>query len=77
MYKVLIVDDEKMIRMGIKNIIPWNAIGFQEVFAAASGNEALKIIEEHMPDVMITDIQMTEMTGLQLIEQVKPLKVTG
>ena len=74
MYKVLIVDDEKIIRMGIKNIIPWNAIGFQEVFAAASGNEALKMIEEHMPDVMITDIQMTEMTGLELIEQVKAIK---
>lgn len=74
MYKVLIVDDEKIIRMGIKNIIPWNAIGFQEVFAAASGNEALRIIEEHKPDVMITDIQMTEMTGLQLIEQVKAIK---
>lgn len=74
MYKVLIVDDEKIIRMGIKNVIPWNSIGINEVYAAASGSEALLLIEKNMPDIMITDIQMTEMTGLQLIEKVKAIK---
>lgn len=68
MYKILIVDDEKMIRMGIKKVINWETLGIQEVFTAASAREALEIIEEYEPEIMITDIQMSEMTGLQLIE---------
>lgn len=69
MYKILIVDDEKMIRMGIKQVIPWNSLGIHEVYTAASGSEALKLIEEHRPDIMMTDISMTEMTGLDLISE--------
>ncbi|MDD2970789.1 MAG: response regulator [Lachnospiraceae bacterium] len=69
MMKILIVDDEKMIRMGIKQVIPWSSVGIDEVYTAASGNEAMTIIKEHKPDIMITDISMTEMTGLDLIEE--------
>ncbi|MGN0355671.1 MAG: response regulator [Muricoprocola sp.] len=68
MYKVLVVDDEKMIRMGIKKAIDWESIGIDEVYTAATGKEALRIIEAYHPQIMITDIQMTEMTGLELIE---------
>lgn len=68
MYKVLIVDDEKMIRMGIKKCIPWESIGVSEVYTAANGKEALEILDRSKPDIMVTDIQMTEMTGLELIE---------
>ncbi|MDD3278787.1 MAG: response regulator [Lachnospiraceae bacterium] len=74
MYKLLIVDDEKMIRMGMKAALPWTQLEIQEVFTAASGIDALKIIKEHSPDIMITDIQMTEMTGLQLIETAREIK---
>ena len=68
MYKILIVDDEKMIRMGMKNAIDWMKIGIDEVFTAASGNEALEILKKEEPQIMVTDIQMTEMTGLELIK---------
>ena len=68
MYRVLIVDDEKMIRMGMKNAIDWKKLGVDGVFTAASGNEALKILKEEGPEIMVTDIQMTEMTGLELIK---------
>ena len=71
MYKILVVDDEKMIRMGIKKVIDWESIGIQEVFTAASAREALAIIEEYQPEIMITDIQMSEMTGLQLIAEAR------
>ena len=71
MYKALIVDDEKMIRMGMRNSIPWNSIGIGEVYTAKSGKEALKIIKENVPEIMITDIKMDEMTGLDLIEAAK------
>lgn len=74
MYKVLIVDDEKMIRMGIKKVIRWEELGVSQVFTAASAKEALKAIEESEPEIMITDIQMSEMTGLELIEAARERK---
>lgn len=73
MYKVLIVDDEKMIRMGIKKVIPWNAIGIGEAFTAASSREALEILEKENVDIMITDINMSEMTGIELIGKIREL----
>ena len=71
MYKVLIVDDEKMIRMGMKKVLPWDELGVGEVYTAATGKEALEILDEQHPEILITDIQMTEMTGLELIEEAK------
>ncbi len=73
MYKLLVVDDEKMIRMGIKNGIEWETIGVSEVFTAASALEALEIIEKEHPQIMLTDISMTEMSGLALMERVREL----
>ena len=52
MYKILIVDDEKMIRMGMKNAIDWKKLGVDDVFTAASGNEALKILKEEGPEIL-------------------------
>lgn len=71
MYKVLLVDDEKMIRMGIKKVIPWAQLGVSEVFTAACAREALEIIQMQKPEIMITDIQMSEMTGLELIQEAR------
>ena len=71
MYKAIVVDDEKMIRLGIQKMLPWRSLGVEEVFTAMSGKEALDIIMEHKPQIMITDISMTEMSGLELIEQIK------
>ncbi len=73
MYKILIVDDEKMIRMGMKNAICWDKLSIGEVFTAASGTGALNCIKKHSPEIMITDIRMTEMTGLELIESAKKI----
>lgn len=74
MYKALIVDDEKMIRMGIKAALPWQSFKVDEVYTAATGMEALTIVEENHPDLMITDINMTEMTGLELIERIRNIQ---
>lgn len=71
MYQILIVDDEKMIRNGIKNSIPWDTLGMDAVYTAASGREALEIVELHHPEIIITDISMTEMNGLELIEEIR------
>lgn len=73
MYKALIVDDEKMIRNGIRRMIPWESIGVGEVFTADNGEEALEAIARERPDILLTDICMTEMDGLSLIERVNEL----
>ena len=71
MYKVLIVDDERMIREGMKKVIPWHELEIGEVWTAASGKEALALTCEKVPDIMITDISMAEMNGLELIENIQ------
>lgn len=71
MYKAIIVDDEKMIRTGIKKIIPWASMGIDCVLTAASGEEALGIVEKEKPQIMLTDICMVEMNGITLIEQIR------
>lgn len=74
MMKALIVDDEKMIRLGIRAVVPWDAIGIKEVFTAVSGKEALGILKKDEIDIMITDIQMPEMTGLELISEIRKIR---
>lgn len=71
MYKVLIVDDEQMIRMGIKEGLDWKKLGVGEVYTAACAREAIRVIETHKPELMITDISMSEMTGLDLIREIR------
>lgn len=73
MYKALIVDDERMIRIGIRMTVPWEGMGITEVFVAASGQEALKIFVKEQPDILITDIRMTEVTGLELIASIRKM----
>jgi two-component system response regulator YesN len=66
-YKLLIVDDERLIRQGLKNVIPWQDMGFVVIGEAADGKAALELAREKRPDVMLTDIRMPDMTGLELI----------
>lgn len=69
--KLVIVDDEKIILQGMTTTFDWASIGFQIVGTALSGAEALKIIEEEIPDVVITDIRMKKMDGITLMEKTK------
>lgn len=71
MYQILIVDDEKIIRMGMKKAIDWEAAGVDRVFTAGSAKEALEILEVQEIQILITDIQMSHISGLELIEDVK------
>ena len=73
MRKAIIVDDEKLIRIGIQRTVPWESLGIDEVFLAANATETLDIIETHKPQIMITDINMPNITGLELISRVKHL----
>lgn len=71
MYKVLIVDDEIFVRMGLKNSIEWEKNGFLLIGEASNGVQALEIIKANTPDIVITDIKMPEMDGVQLIRNLK------
>lgn len=67
MYKVLLVDDEKSIREGLQTLIPWEEYGFQVIGTAANGREALELHQQHAPQLMLVDIRMPGMSGLELI----------
>lgn len=66
LYKVIVADDETEIREGIIKKINWANFGFQVVGSAENGNEALELADKLQPDVVITDIMMPFMDGLEL-----------
>lgn len=68
MYRVILVDNEQTIRNGIRNSVNWNRLGLEVVGEAADGQSALRKIDELSPDILITDIKMPQMDGLQLSE---------
>lgn len=69
MLKVLIVDDELLMRKGIQSLIDWGKEGFEICGEAKDGREALELIRETQPDLVFTDIVMPQMGGLQLIKE--------
>lgn len=68
MIKVMVVDDEPYIRQGLRIIINWEKYGYTICEEAANGHEAVEILEKNEIDLVITDIKMPGMGGLELIE---------
>lgn len=68
MYKILAVDDEYMILEGLKYLLPWEKLGFEFVKSARTAMEALEYLAENQVDLVISDITMPEMTGIEMIE---------
>lgn len=66
MYRILFVDDEQEVRQGIISRINWEKYGFQIMGQAENGKDALEIIERDVPDIVITDIKMPLMDGMEL-----------
>lgn len=71
MYKVLVVDDEPFMLEGWKTMVDWNACGYELCGTATDGEEALASIRACEPDLVITDIRMPVLDGLELIRIVK------
>ena len=71
MYSILIVDDEPIVKIALRSILPWEEHGFSICGTASNGLEALPLIEQHHPDVIITDLKMPWMDGLELIRTLK------
>ena len=68
MYKLLLVDDEFFVRMGMRETINWEKAGVEYIGDAADGKEGFRLACELDPDIVITDIRMPEMDGLELID---------
>ncbi|WNS43140.1 response regulator [Paenibacillus sp. MMS20-IR301] len=77
MYKVLIVDDELIVRHAVKSLIRWEDSRFEYAGSAANGAQALELITKTGADIVITDIKMSEMDGLELIKQLFKTSFTG
>lgn len=71
MRKILIVDDEYLVRVGIRSIVDWERYGYCFVGEAADGEEALRKIEQLHPDIVLTDLKMEGMDGFELIAACK------
>lgn len=71
LYKVLIVDDEAFAREGLSTLMEWEKFGFVLLGEAENGPQAIRMIAEHQPDLVITDISMPEMSGIELIAYVR------
>lgn len=70
MYTMIIVDDEWIVREGLKQTIPWQDLDCNLIGEASGGRTALQLIKDHKPDILLTDIRMPGMDGLELAEQV-------
>ena len=67
--KVLLVDDQKIVRDSLRLTIPWSEFQYDEIYEAKDGEEALYLLKKKKMELLITDIKMPCMSGLELIEK--------
>jgi|GEM_PF-2795786 len=67
MFTVMLVDDEQLLREGMRKFIPWEEHGFQVKFEVSNGLEALHYLQRERIDLIFLDVRMPEMTGLELL----------
>ncbi|MBQ9252727.1 MAG: response regulator [Clostridia bacterium] len=67
MYRVILVDDERLIIQGLTKVLPWEKLGCQVIDVAYDGASGLEKIREQKPDIVMTDIRMPNMDGLTML----------
>ncbi|TCM99053.1 two-component system response regulator YesN [Paenibacillus sp. BK033] len=75
MYRVLIVDDEPWVAYGISKLIDWESEGFRVIGEAYDGSSALRLIEEHQPEAVVSDIRMPGLNGIELLNEIAKQKL--
>lgn len=73
MYKVVIVEDEDLIRRGLHFQMDWTSVGCVVVGEASSGEEGITLIDQLRPDIVITDVRMQGMTGIEMLNETMSL----
>lgn len=71
MYRVILADDERWVTYGLTRLISWEEYGFTIVETARDGLEAIRKVREYKPDLLLTDIRMPGITGLELLERLR------
>ena len=73
MYTLIIVDDDELIRKGLEKVIQWEKMGFSVSGTFKGAMDALEYLKNHTADVILTDIRMPQMNGLQATRQIRAL----
>ena len=71
LYTVVVADDEDELREAVCRMIPWQELGFRLVGNANNGLDALQLVEQLEPDLLLTDIRMPFISGIELARQVR------
>lgn len=71
MYRIMIVDDERFVRAGLIESVPWDEAECEEVMEADNGADALRKMEQNLPDVALIDLEMPVMDGMELIREIR------
>ncbi|MZQ86907.1 response regulator [Paenibacillus sp. 5J-6] len=74
MYKLLLVEDEELIRNGIRRLMPFEKFNITEIIEAGNGEEAYKLFLAHRPDIVLLDINIPKMNGLDFARKAKEMK---
>ncbi len=71
LYTVIVAEDEEEIRRGIIEKTNWEKVGFQVTGEAGNGADALELVEKLNPDLLLTDIRMPFLSGIELARQIR------
>lgn len=71
MYKVCLVDDEKLELNLLKNYVNWKKLGVDGIFTASNGQQALEVVRVQNPDIVFTDIRMPVMDGIEFATRLR------
>ncbi len=74
LYTVVVADDEDELRQAVCDMIPWRELGFVLVGSASNGLDALELVEKLEPDLLLTDIRMPFISGIELARQVREIR---
>ena len=74
LYTVIVADDEDELREAVCTMIPWQDLGFRLVGSASNGLDALQMVEQYEPDLLLTDIRMPFISGIELARQVREVR---
>ncbi len=73
-YTVVVADDEDVLREAVCSMVPWGELGFSLVGSATNGLDALVLVEKLEPDLLLTDIRMPFISGIELARQVREIR---
>lgn len=73
MIPVMIVDDEFIVRVGMRSMVDWNKYGYEVVAEASNGQEGLAQFRKYRPRLIFCDINMPDMSGLEMLEEIRKI----